>query len=73
MTKRILTEADIIPNADYAKISSERRTDVSCKKWYRRIVSARTSRSISNVMKPCGCRCRRWYASKKGDAEQIPG
>ena len=37
MAKRILTEADIIPNAEYAKTRGEWRKKITDKKRYRRV------------------------------------
>jgi Protein of unknown function (DUF3501) len=73
MAKRILTVADILPAADYAKSRSEWRRKVSAKKRHRRIEVGPHITFYFECYDTMWLQVQEMIYIEKGGAEQVPG
>src|ERR1700733_11638674 len=73
MAKRFLTEADIIPNAEYAKTRSEWRKKITDKKRYRRVEVGPYVTFYFECYETMWLQVQEMLYIEKGGAEQIPG
>jgi hypothetical protein len=73
MAKRTLTEADIIPNAEYARTRSEWRKKVTDKKRYRRIDVGPYVTFYFECYETMWLQVQEMVYIERGGAEQIPG
>ncbi len=73
MSKRFLTEADIIPAAEYAKSRKEYRAKVSAKKKNRRIAVGPYVTFYFECYDTMWLQVQEMIHIEKGGAEQIPG
>lgn len=73
MAKHVLTEADIIPGADYAKIRMERRKKVSAKKKNRRVDVGPNVTFYFECYETMWLQVQEMLHIEKGGAEQLPG
>src|ERR1700761_1081307 len=73
MTKRTLTEADIIPNADYAKSRSEWRRKIIDKKRHRRIEVGPCITFYFECFETMWLQVQEMVYIEKGGAEQVAG
>jgi hypothetical protein len=73
MTKRVLTEADVIPNAEYAKTRSEWRKKITEKKRYRRVDVGPSITFYFESYETMWLQVQEMVYIEKGGAEQIPG
>jgi hypothetical protein len=73
MTKRILTETDIIPSAEYAKTRPDWRAKVSAKKRYRRIEVGPHVTFYFECYETMWLQVQEMVYIEKGGTEQIPG
>jgi hypothetical protein len=73
MAKRSLTEADIIPNAEYAKARNEWRKKITAKKRYRRVEVGPHITFYFECFDTMWLQVQEMVYIEKGGAEQIPG
>jgi hypothetical protein len=73
MAKHILTEADIIPNAEYAKNRVEWRKKITDKKRYRRVDVGPYITFYFECYDTMWLQVQEMVYIEKGGAEQIPG
>jgi hypothetical protein len=73
MTKRILTQADIIPSADYAKSRSEWRRKIIDKKRHRRVEIGPCVTFYFECYETMWLQVQEMVHIEKGGTEQIPG
>jgi hypothetical protein len=73
MAKRFLTEADIIPNAEYAKTRSEWRKKITDKKRYRRVEVGPYITFYFECYETMWLQVQEMVFIEKGGAEQVPG
>ena len=73
MSKRFLTEADIIPNAEYAKGRKEHRSRVSAKKRNRRVAVGPYVTFYFESYDTMWLQVQEMVYIEKGGAEQVPG
>ena len=73
MTKRSLTEADIIPNAEYARARAEWRRKVMDKKRHRRIEVGPCITFYFESYETMWLQVQEMVYIEKGGTEQIPG
>jgi hypothetical protein len=73
MAKRVLTEADIMPAADYAKVRMEWRQIISAKKKYRRVDVGPNITFYFECYETMWLQVQEMLHIEKGGAEQIPG
>jgi hypothetical protein len=73
MTKRVLTEADIIPNAEYAKARSEWRKKITDKKRHRRVDVGPSITFYFESYETMWLQVQEMVYIEKGGPEQIPG
>ena len=73
MAKHCLTEADIIPNAEYAKTRSEWRKKITYKKRYRRVEVGPYITFYFECYETMWLQVQEMVYIEKGGAEQIPG
>ena len=73
MTKRLLTEADIIPNTEYAKIRSEWRRKITEKKQNRRVDVGPYITFYFECYETMWLQVQEMVCIEKGGAEQVPG
>ena len=73
MAKHCLTEADIIPNAEYARTRSEWRKKITYKKRYRRVEVGPYITFYFECYETMWLQVQEMVYIEKGGAEQIPG
>jgi hypothetical protein len=73
MAKHILTESDIIPNAEYAKDRAEWRKNITAKKRYRRIDVGPNVTFYFECYDTMWLQVQEMVFIEKGGQEQIPG
>jgi Protein of unknown function (DUF3501) len=73
MAKHCLTEADIIPNAEYARTRSEWRKKITDKKRYRRVEVGPHITFYFECYDTMWLQVQEMIYIEKGGAEQIPG
>jgi hypothetical protein len=73
MAKHCLTEADIIPNAEYARTRSEWRKKITDKKRYRRVEVGPYVTFYFECYETMWLQVQEMVYIEKGGAEQIPG
>jgi hypothetical protein len=73
MTKRVLTEADIIPNVEYAKTRAEWRKKITAKKQHRRVDVGPYVTFYFECYETMWLQVQEMIYIEKGGAEQIPG
>lgn len=73
MAKRVLTEADIIPNSEYARTRKEWRAKVSAKKRNRRVDVGPYITFYFECYETMWLQVQEMVHIEKGGAEQIPG
>ncbi len=73
MAKRVLTEADILPNAEYARDRAEWRRKITDKKRYRRVDVGPYVTFYFECYDTMWLQVQEMVFIEKGGAEQIPG
>ncbi|HEY0184269.1 MAG TPA: DUF3501 family protein [Rhodopila sp.] len=73
MAKRVLTEADIIPNTEYAKTRSEWRKKITAKKRNRRVDVGPYITFYFECYETMWLQVQEMVYIEKGGAEQVPG
>src|SRR3984957_8967258 len=73
MAKHCLTEADIIPNAEYARTRSEWRRKITDKKCHRRVAVGPHVTFYFECWDTMWLQVQEMVYIEKGGAEQIPG
>jgi hypothetical protein len=73
MAKRVLTEADIIPNAEYAKNRAEWRKKITAKKRHRRVDVGPHITFYFECYETMWLQVQEMVYIEKGGPEQIPG
>ncbi len=73
MAKRVLTEADILPNAEYAKTRAEWRKKITARKRNRRVDVGPHITFYFECYETMWLQVQEMVYIEKGGAEQIPG